>query len=384
MLAGPASNAAAGSLYSGPGPRPGPPILYQPLADAPQLQNTGVWQAPPILVSGASAYRDGEFLYQDFLYDDNGALGNPAQNDPRFSGNSFSRPAGTYTYPTDTAKYANNAADIVELRLKPLAGATAFRITLNTIKDADAAATTIALGGTPAAGPLAARRERLLAGRPLPDGPREHRRAALGGERPAGGSAPADREPRHDAAPDHRHRPARQLEPHRSGGPGGCGNRAVELLHRRLHHADAEPDRDPARRRHRSERGGVVQRGLPVRRAVARGPEPERHRRPGVVARQRPGARTRERRHQPVLRQRGLQQAGRSDRRRHARTAGRGPADGPDEPDPREPLRDRAGRQLRRRLREPDHQLQGLVPRTAAAVRDLRSRTSPSRPAATG
>ncbi len=148
MLAGPASNAAAGSLYSGPGPRPGPPILYQPLADAPQLQNSGVWQAPPILVSGASAYRDGEFLYQDFLYDDNGALGNPAQNDPRFSGNSFSRPAGTYTYPTDTAKYANNAADIVELRLKPLAGATAFRITLNTIKDADAAATTIALGGT--------------------------------------------------------------------------------------------------------------------------------------------------------------------------------------------------------------------------------------------
>ena len=149
MLAGPASNAAAGSLYSGPGPRPGPPILYQPLADAPQLQNSGVWQAPPILVSGASAYRDGEFLYQDFLYDDNGALGNPVQNDPRFSGNSFSRPAGTYTYPTDTAKYANNAADFVELRIKPLAGATAFRITLNTIKDADAAATTIALGGTP-------------------------------------------------------------------------------------------------------------------------------------------------------------------------------------------------------------------------------------------
>src|SRR3954453_18831809 len=149
MLAGPASNAAAGSLYSGPGPRPGAPILYEPLADAPQLQNSGVWQAPPILVSGASAYRDGEFLYQDYLYDDSGALGNPVQNDPRFSGNSFSRPAGTYTYPTNTAKYANNAADIVELRIKPVPGATAFRITLNTIKDADAAATTIALGGTP-------------------------------------------------------------------------------------------------------------------------------------------------------------------------------------------------------------------------------------------
>ena len=108
----------------------------QPLADAPQLQNAGIWQAPPILVSGASAYRDGEFLYQDFLYDDNGASGSPVQNDPRFSGNAFSRPTGTYTYPTN-AVYANNAADLVELRVKPLADATAFRITLNTLKDAE-------------------------------------------------------------------------------------------------------------------------------------------------------------------------------------------------------------------------------------------------------
>ena len=108
--------AAAGadptSLYQGPGPRPGPDILYEPVADAPQLQNADNWSAPPILVSGASAYRDGEFLYQDFLYDDSGAIGSPVQNDPRFSGNGFSRPTGTYTYPTNTV-YANNAADFV-------------------------------------------------------------------------------------------------------------------------------------------------------------------------------------------------------------------------------------------------------------------------------
>ena len=102
FLIGPAgAGADAGSLYQGPGPRPGPDILYEPLADAPQLQNAGVWSAPPILVSGASAYRDGEFLYQDFLYDDSGAIGSPVQNDPRFSGNAFSRPTGTYTYPTN-------------------------------------------------------------------------------------------------------------------------------------------------------------------------------------------------------------------------------------------------------------------------------------------
>ena len=46
---------------------------------------------------------------------------------------------GTYTYPTDRA-YANNAADLVELRVKPLAAATAFRVTLNTLKDSAARA----------------------------------------------------------------------------------------------------------------------------------------------------------------------------------------------------------------------------------------------------
>ena len=136
------------SLYQGPGPRPGPDILYEPLADAPQLQNTGNWNAPPILVSGATAYRDGEFLYQDWLYDDTGALGTQVASDPRFSGNQFSRPAGTYTYPTNTAVYGNNAADIVEVRVEPQVTSTAFRITFNTIKDSSVLGATLALGGT--------------------------------------------------------------------------------------------------------------------------------------------------------------------------------------------------------------------------------------------
>ena len=57
-------------------------------------------------------------------------------------------PNGTYTYPTDGA-YAMNAADLVEFRVKPLADSTAFRITLNTIKDARLYGMTIAIGGTP-------------------------------------------------------------------------------------------------------------------------------------------------------------------------------------------------------------------------------------------
>src|SRR5213593_3997149 len=144
----PAALAGGTSLYSGPGPRPGPDVLYGAPAVAPQLENVGVWSAAPILVSGASAYRGGEFLYQDFLYDDHGADEAPDPTDPKGGGNLFSKPDGTYTYPTDPA-YANDAADLVELRVKPLSDATAFRLTLNTLNDASLVAFSIAIGGTP-------------------------------------------------------------------------------------------------------------------------------------------------------------------------------------------------------------------------------------------
>ncbi|MFL5846022.1 MAG: hypothetical protein ACJ762_15145 [Solirubrobacteraceae bacterium] len=133
--------------------RPGPDLLYAPAPDAPQLQNTGPWKADPILVSGAEAYRDGEFLYQDFLFDDHGAAG--AADDPQDpfnqAENMFSARHGTLSYPTDTATFANNAADLVELRVKPLARATAFRVTVNTLKAADRTAFTIALGDSASA-----------------------------------------------------------------------------------------------------------------------------------------------------------------------------------------------------------------------------------------
>jgi glucodextranase-like protein len=148
VASAPAALAGGTSLYSGPGPRPGPDVLYAAPAVAPQLENVGVWSAAPILVSGASAYRRGEFLYQDFLYDDHGAVEEPDPTDPRSGGNLFSKPDGTYTYPTDPA-YANDAADLVELRVKPLSDATAFRLTLNTIKDPSLVAFSIGIGGTP-------------------------------------------------------------------------------------------------------------------------------------------------------------------------------------------------------------------------------------------
>ncbi len=139
--------AGAASLPEGKAPRPGPKLLYLERPPvAPQLTNRKPWRAKPILVSGTTSYRRGEFVYQDFLYDDSGALLTLDPNDPRTVGNLFSKQNGTYTYPTDEA-YANNAADLVELRVRPLRRATAFRVTLNTLKDPSLVAFSVALGG---------------------------------------------------------------------------------------------------------------------------------------------------------------------------------------------------------------------------------------------
>jgi dienelactone hydrolase len=141
------ASAAVGSLYSGPAPRPGPAVLYQKPKTAPQLRNHGIWRAKPILVSGASAYRRGEFLYQDYIYDDMGARGQFDPNDPK-GGATFARFNGTYDYPTDPA-YAENAADLVELRVKPVRKQTAFRLTYNSMSDPELVATSIAIGDSP-------------------------------------------------------------------------------------------------------------------------------------------------------------------------------------------------------------------------------------------
>jgi hypothetical protein len=158
LLAVAAGTAQAGTVAARPasglpavssGHRPGPDALYAPPPRAPQLESTGPWRAAPILVSGAASYRDGEWVYQDYLYDDHGATGTPDPSSPYGQGTHLYSPAlGTYTYPTDP-RYAADGADLVELRAKPLADATAFRITLNTLIDPARTAATIALGDGP-------------------------------------------------------------------------------------------------------------------------------------------------------------------------------------------------------------------------------------------
>ncbi|MFG1816123.1 hypothetical protein ACGFIF_20335 [Kribbella sp. NPDC049174] len=119
---------------------PGPAVLNAPPPTAPQLENTGIWQAKPTMICHTSAYRAGEFLNQGCVYDDQGAqlvTTNWPEHSLTFA----------YTYPTDPA-YRGNAADLVEVRVKPLADATAFRITFNTMTDPELVGTTIALGNS--------------------------------------------------------------------------------------------------------------------------------------------------------------------------------------------------------------------------------------------
>jgi hypothetical protein len=153
-----AGHSAAASLPSvGSGERPGPPLLYKRPPEAPQLANRAPFRAKPLLVSGTDAYRGGEYLYQDYLFDDRGADTVEGSGGQRDSTGSASPTSGNVFYPT-ADRFGANAADLVELRVKPTRGAILYRVTLNTVKVDDAAIVGIGIdtdrsGGVPVAWP---------------------------------------------------------------------------------------------------------------------------------------------------------------------------------------------------------------------------------------
>lgn len=126
-------------------PPPGPPVLYDSLASAPQLRNDpdSQWRADPLLVSGTDAYVDGEYLYQDFVYDDHGADTAPRSipSEPNTDDNT----TGDLRYPTDSDTYAYNAADLLEFRVTPTDDGLAYRIRLNTMLEPDVAGVAIGI-----------------------------------------------------------------------------------------------------------------------------------------------------------------------------------------------------------------------------------------------
>ena len=129
-------------------PRPGPDALYGDNPTPPQLENGFGWDADPLLVAGGRGHVDGEFLYQDFIYDDHGADtrsvfdGHP---EGHTLGGFYSRATGDYRYPSDPDRYGYNAADLLEFRARPTDEGVAYRITLNTMLEPDAAAVAIGI-----------------------------------------------------------------------------------------------------------------------------------------------------------------------------------------------------------------------------------------------
>ena len=155
--AGPSASGA--SLPSvGSGERPGPPLLYKRPPEPPQLVNRAPFRAKPLLVSGTDAYRGGEYIYQDYLFDDRGADTVEGSGGQRDSAATFSPTSGNVFYPTTASRFGGNAADLVELRIRPTRGAVVYRVTLNTVKADGAAIVGIGIdtdrsGGAPVAWP---------------------------------------------------------------------------------------------------------------------------------------------------------------------------------------------------------------------------------------
>lgn len=145
-LVGPVGHASGGGSLPAVtlGPRPGPAVLYEPLATTPILFNGGIWEAEPLMVSGAGAYLDGEYVYQDYVYDAYGANTTDAtftqpETTPNSSDTLFGGMTGDLVYPTNVARYGNDAADLLEFRARLTDDGIAYRITLTTMLEPDAA-----------------------------------------------------------------------------------------------------------------------------------------------------------------------------------------------------------------------------------------------------
>jgi dienelactone hydrolase len=140
LLCAPAAAVASPGLPPG-----GPPILHAPAPDVPELRHDGPFRAAPLLVSGTDALRRGEYVHQDHLLDDRGAdtmpVGNAARTDkpnPASTGDIAASPAGDVRYATDP-RFAGNAADLAELRIRATDEHVVLRATLRTAVAEDAA-----------------------------------------------------------------------------------------------------------------------------------------------------------------------------------------------------------------------------------------------------
>ncbi len=111
------------------------------------------WRGTPTDLGGRTQLSRGELISTDYLYDDYGADVNGVPDLPAFRSN-LAPTTGDYRYPTDEARYGNNAADLREVRFAADRSALHALIALQTMKVPDAAVAMIAIDtdGNPATG----------------------------------------------------------------------------------------------------------------------------------------------------------------------------------------------------------------------------------------
>ena len=102
------------------------------------------WRGDATMLSGESRLSKGELIYDDWLYDDYGADLDHVSNTPAFR-STLAPTRGDYRYPTNSARYGYNAADLRQLRVSASGTGLHIAAFLQTMKDPDAAAVTVGL-----------------------------------------------------------------------------------------------------------------------------------------------------------------------------------------------------------------------------------------------
>ena len=102
------------------------------------------WRGDATMLSGETRVSEGELIQDDWLYDDYGADFDNVSNTPVFRA-ALAPTRGDYRYPTNSARYGYNAADLRQLRVSASGAGLHIAAFLQTMKVPDAAAVTLAI-----------------------------------------------------------------------------------------------------------------------------------------------------------------------------------------------------------------------------------------------